>query len=236
MELNVWIALGAGFASFISPCTLPLYPSYLSYITGISVSQLTSQDDRKQMRMRTLSHTFFFILGLSIVYYALGFAAGVISEIFYQYRDLIRQLAALLIVLMGLFLLGIFQPKFLMRQVRVDVKVRSVSYFSSFLIGIGFAAGWSPCIGPILTAIIGLAASEQGIWLKMITAYTIGFSIPFFLLAFFIGSFRGLLKYADRMMKIGGALMVLIGILLFTGHLTRLAAWLNSITPSWLQF
>ncbi len=236
MELNVWIALVAGFASFISPCMLPLYPSYLSYITGISVSQLSAADNTREVRLRTLLHTFFFILGLSIVYYALGYAAGMIAEVFVQYRDMIRKLAALLIILMGLFLLGIFQPKLLMRDFKFNVRLKSASYLGSLLVGIGFAAGWSPCVGPILTAIIGLATSEPGLWLEMITAYTIGFAIPFFVLAFFIGSFRSLLKYSERIMKIGGAFMVVLGVLLFTGMLTRLTVWLNAITPSWLQF
>lgn len=235
-ELNIWIAFGAGIASFISPCTLPLYPSYLSYITGMSVSQLSSKDSTREVRKKTMTHTFFFLLGLSIVYYIFGFAAGMIADIFILYSDLIRKIAAILFVVMGLFLVGLFKPKFMMRDTRKHVSVKSASYLSSFLVGIGFAAGWSPCIGPILGAIIALAASEQGVWLQLTTSYVIGFAVPFFALAFFVGSFRSLLKYSERIMKIGGGIMIVIGILLFTGHWTKLAAWLNSITPTWLQF
>lgn len=236
MELNIWIAFGAGIASFISPCALPLYPSYLSYITGMSVSQLSSNDGTSEVRRKTMTHTFFFLLGLSIVYYIFGFAAGIIADIFVLYQDSIRQIAAILFVLMGLFLVGLFKPKFMMRDSRVNVSVKSASYLGSFLVGIGFAAGWSPCIGPILASIIALAASEQGAWLQLTTAYTIGFAIPFFTLAFFVSSFRSLLKYSERIMKIGGGLMIVIGILLFTGHWSKLAMWLNEITPTWLQF
>lgn len=232
MELNIWLALWAGVVSFISPCCLPLYPSYLSYISGVSVQQL-KEDTTKEVRLRTLSHTLFFIIGFSVIFYMMGAAAGLLAEMFQQYRDLIRQIAGILIVVMGLILLGVFKPQLFMREWKPQFS-RKAGYFGSFLIGIGFAAGWSPCIGPILSSIIGLSATEKGLWFPMITAYTLGFAIPFFIMAFFLGSTRWILKYSGKIMKVGGALMIVIGIMLYTDQLIKITIWLQSITPEWL--
>ncbi|WP_438351423.1 cytochrome c biogenesis CcdA family protein [Paenibacillus sp. FA6] len=235
-EISISLAFIAGLASFISPCCLPLYPSYLSYITGMSVHQLKTEQNKKEVRFRTLTHTLAFILGFSAVFYTLGFGAGFFGQFFSDNRDLIRQLSAILIILMGLFLLGIFQPKFLMKERKIDLKFKPAGYIGSFIFGIGFSAGWSPCIGPILAAIIAMAVSEPGAWFPLITAYTVGFAIPFFILAFFIGSTKWILKYSNLMMKIGGGLMLLMGILLFTDQMFRITIWLQQITPEWLKF
>lgn len=235
-NLNIGIAFLAGLASFISPCCLPLYPSYLSYITGMSVQQLKTEQNKREVRFRTMTHTLAFILGFSAVFYTLGVGAGLFGSFFNDNRDLIRQLSAILIILMGLFLVGIFQPKFLMRDFKMDFKFKPAGYIGSFIFGIGFSAGWSPCVGPILAAIIALAATEPGAWFPLITAYSLGFAIPFFVLAFFIGSTRWIVKYSGIMMKIGGALMLLMGVLLFTNQMTKITIWLQAITPEWMKF
>lgn len=234
-DISIWIAFLAGFASFISPCCLPLYPSYLSYISGISVSQLKT-DTTKEVRVRTMTHTLFFLIGFSVVYYAFGAGAGIIAQVFRDYQDLIAKLSGVLLILIGLFLLGIFQPQFLLREMKLKLNTKPAGFLSSFLIGIGFAAGWSPCIGPIFAAIIALATTEPGLWFSLTTAYTLGFSIPFFIMAFFIGSTKWILKYSDRIMKIGGAFLILFGVLLYTGQMLRITVWFNSITPEWLRF
>ncbi|WP_420819431.1 cytochrome c biogenesis CcdA family protein [Paenibacillus thalictri] len=233
--MNIWIALWAGVASFISPCCLPLYPSYLSYITGISVSQL-KEGNSSQVRVRTITHTLCFIAGFSIIFYSLGWGAGLLANLFIDYKDLIRQIAAILILVMGLFLLGIFQPQWLLKERKLQWKLRPAGYVGSVLIGMGFAAGWSPCVGPILSAILALATTEPGSWFKLITAYSLGFAIPFFVLAFFIGSTKWILRYSSRLMKIGGVLMIIVAILLYTDRMTRITIWLNQITPDWLKF
>ncbi len=235
-DTNIWIALGAGFASFISPCCLPLYPSYLSYITGISVSELRDSDKTKGKRLLMMSHTLFFVLGFSTVYYTLGYGTNVFSEFFSEYNGLIRQLSAILIILMGLFLMGVFKPQLLMKERRMNLVPKRAGYFSSFIFGIGFSAGWTPCTGPVLTAILGLAASEPGTWFGLTTAYSLGFAIPFFVLAFFLGTARWILKYSATVMKIGGGVMIVMGILLFTDQMTQITIWLNMITPEWLKF
>jgi cytochrome c-type biogenesis protein len=234
-DLNVGVAFAAGMASFISPCCLPLYPSYLSYITGISVTQIKA-DTSRQVRLRTMSHSLFFILGFSTVFFALAYGANAFAEAFREYQDVIRQVSAILIVLMGLFLLGVFQPQLLMKERKFDVSSRPAGYIGSFIFGVGFSAGWSPCIGPILSSILLLAASQPGTWAGLTTAYSLGFALPFFALAFFIGSTRWILKYSNLMMKIGGALMIVMGVLLFTDRMIEITIWLQSITPEWLKF
>ncbi|XID94129.1 cytochrome c biogenesis CcdA family protein [Paenibacillaceae bacterium WGS1546] len=232
-DLNVGIAFAAGLASFISPCCLPLYPAYLSYITGVSVNQIKT-DKSVSMRLKTMSHTFFFILGFSAVFFALAYGANVFTDFFRDYQDTIRKISAIFIVLMGLFLMGIFQPQLLMKERKLNLKWKPAGYLGSFVFGIGFSAGWSPCVGPILGSILLLAASNPGTWIGLTTAYSLGFAVPFFVLAFFLGSTRWILKYSNLLMKIGGAMMILMGILLFTDKMTSITIWLQSITPKWL--
>jgi cytochrome c-type biogenesis protein len=234
--LNVWIALWAGFASFISPCCLPLYPSFLSYITGISVAELRAGVSTHKARRSVMLHTVAFIVGFSIVFYSLGWAAGFVAEFFKDNAGLLRQIAAILIFVMGLFLIGVFQPQWLMKELKLSVKWKPAGYAGSVLIGIGFAAGWSPCVGPILSAILLLSTSEPGSWFALITAYSVGFAVPFFIFSFFIGTTKWILRYSSVIMKIGGAVMIVMAILLYTDRMTLITKWLNSITPEWLRF
>lgn len=236
MDVTVGMAFLAGMASFISPCCLPLYPSYLSYMTGISVSQLKSGADAGAARARTLLHSVFFSLGFSVVFFTLAWGAGQLSDLFIGHKDLIRQLSAILILVMGLFMLGIFQPQFLMKERKWHASVKPAGYAGSFVIGVGFAAGWSPCVGPILSAILALALAKNGAWLPLISAYSLGFAIPFVALALFLGSTRFILRYSNLFMKTGGAVMVFIAYLLYTDHMTRITIWFNAHTPGWLQF
>lgn len=186
--------------------------------------------------MLMMTHTLFFVLGFSTVYYTLGYGTNVFSEFFSEYDDLIRQLSAILIILMGLFLIGIFQPRLLMKERRFNLIPKKANYLSSFIFGIGFSAGWTPCTGPALAAILSLAASEPGTWFSLTSAYAIGFAVPFFIMAFFLGSARWILKYSATVMKIGGGIMILMGVLLFTDQMTKITIWLNVITPDWLKF
>lgn len=236
VTVTVWIAFFAGIASFISPCCLPLYPSYLSYMTGISVNQIKTGGNNKEVRLRTVAHSLFFSLGFSVVFFTLGWSAGRFADLFINYKDLIRQLAAVLIFMMGLFMIGVFQPQVLMKQWKWQASFQRAGYAGSFLIGIGFAAGWSPCVGPILSAILALSVTEDGAWLPLMTAYSLGFAIPFVVLAFFMGSVRRLLRYSEWLMKAGGAVMLVIAVLLYTDRMTRITIWFNAHTPDWLRF
>ncbi|MCS1350598.1 cytochrome c biogenesis CcdA family protein [Mechercharimyces sp. CAU 1602] len=229
-ELTIWLAFGAGVLSFISPCCFPLYPSYISYITGMSVSQLSDRAGQsKEMQRGTLLHTFFFILGFSIVFLSLGSLATWIGDIFNGYQSLIRMLGGVLIVAMGLFLLGVFQPSFMMREKKFEVKNKPVGYLGSSLVGIAFAAGWTPCVGPILGAVLTMASSDPSRGMLYTVAYTLGFAIPFFIMAFFVGRTRWILKYSGTVMKIGGGIMVVFGVLLYFDQMTVITSWLSNL-------
>ncbi|UHA72854.1 cytochrome c biogenesis CcdA family protein [Paenibacillus sp. 481] len=232
-DITVWIAFWAGVVSFISPCCLPLYPTYLSIITGMSVNQLKQDQGKREVRMKMLAHTFFFVLGISFVFFTLGLSATLLGSYLAQYRDVIRQISAVFIIVMGLFIIGIFRPDILMKERKLEVG-RKGGFAGTFLLGVGFSAGWTPCIGPILGAIITLSASQPSMGMTLTSAYSLGFAIPFFILTFFIGSARWLLKYSNMMMKIGGVIMIIMGILLMTDKLTILNNWLLNMTPEWL--
>ncbi|MEI5906726.1 cytochrome c biogenesis protein CcdA [Bacillus spongiae] len=213
MELNVLLAFGAGFLSFISPCVLPLFPAFLSYITGMSVTEL--KEENGMLRKRSLLHTLFFLIGFSSIFIALGFGTSYIGVIFINYQDVIRQIGAIFIFTFGLMILGLFTPKFLMKDRRIEFKTRPSGYIGSILIGMAFAAGWTPCSGPILGAVLTLAIDNPGSAMFLMIAYVLGFGIPFFTLAFFISKMSWLKKYNQKIVKVGGYLMIIMGVILF---------------------
>lgn len=223
-DLSIWLVFGAGLLSFISPCCLPLYPSYLSYITGISVKDL--QEGRGKFHRQAMLHTVFFTIGFSIIFIALGVSVSFLGNLFVDYQELIRKLGGIMVVAMGLVMLGIFTPKFLMKDSRMTFKKKPVGYLGSVLVGITYAAGWTPCVGPILSAVIMLGVANPNQAIMYTVAYTIGFIIPFFVMAFFIGRLKSILKYSGILMKIGGALMVVTGILLYTDQMTKITIYL----------
>ncbi len=234
-NINLWIAFGSGVLSFISPCVLPLYPSYLSYITGISVDKLKNDFDKGEIRNRALLHTLFFVIGFSLIFISMGFTASIIGDFFYQFKDLIREIGAILIILMGLFIGGWFKWNWLLKERRFELKNKPTGYLGSTLIGISFAAGWTPCVGPILAMILTLAAQDPSRGTILLASYSLGFAIPFFVMAFFISSTRWIVRYSDIIMKIGGVLLILIGFLLFTDQLNKITAFLTKwFGQSWL--
>jgi cytochrome c-type biogenesis protein len=219
-DVNVFLAFGAGFLSFISPCCLPLYPAFLSYITGMSVGEIKSENT--MLQRRSLLHTLFFLLGFSVIFIALGFSASLLGQFFDSYQDLIRQIGAIIIIVFGLIIVGVFQPEFLMKDRRYEFKNRPGGYLGSILIGLAFAAGWTPCTGPILSAVFIMAGTNPGSSMLYMVAYILGFAIPFFILSFFIGRLKWIKKYSHQIVKIGGYIMIVMGIVLFFD-------WMNKI-------
>ncbi|WP_114569780.1 cytochrome c biogenesis CcdA family protein [Exiguobacterium flavidum] len=226
MELTLWLAFGAGFLSFVSPCTLPLYPVFLSYITGVSVTDLQEKGVREK---RSLMHTVAFLVGFSIVFLVLGLSTSLFADFFITYKDVLRMTGALVIFVFGIILLGVWQPTFLMREKRLDLGERKGGFFGTVLIGIGFAAGWTPCTGPILASVIALAATNPSLGMFYMLAYVLGFSIPFLIMAFYVGRSRLLVKYSMKLTKVGGALMVMFGIMLYFDGLSKVAAWMSDL-------
>jgi cytochrome c-type biogenesis protein len=226
-EINIILAFGAGFLSFISPCTLPLYPAFLSYITGMTLDELKT--DRGILQKRGMFHTLFFLLGFSFIFIALGFGTNFVNTAYIQYQDLIRQIGAIFIVLFGLIVVGVFQPAFLMKDRKVQFKNRPSGYFGTILIGMAFAAGWTPCTGPILMSVLSLGAANPGSGVWYMLAYILGFAIPFFVLSFFITRMGWIRKHSMKIVKIGGYIMIAVGILLFFDGMTFIIRILSPI-------
>ncbi|WP_337248162.1 cytochrome c biogenesis CcdA family protein [Bacillus sp. USDA818B3_A] len=153
-EITIWVAFAGGLLAFISPCCLPLYPSFISYITGVTVGEIKNQQSHPNTRKTVLLHSIYFSIGFTIVYFALGFSASFIEKFFADYNDLIRMLGGIFLVAMGTFILEIFKPSFLMKDHRFHYTKKKVGFFNSVIVGIVFGAGWSPCIGPIFGAIM----------------------------------------------------------------------------------
>lgn len=233
-DVNVFIAFGAGFLSFISPCCLPLYPAFLSYITGMSVGELRSEN--AMLQKRSLLHTLFFLIGFSIIFIAIGFGTSFIGSFFREYQDLIRQLGGIFIVFFGLVIVGIFKPKFMMTDHHFEFKNRPSGYIGSSLIGMAFAAGWTPCTGPILSSVILLAASKPGSGVLYMLVYSLGFAIPFFILSFFIGRMKWIRMHSAMIVKVGGYIMIVMGIILFFNWMTKIIIVFQSLFGNFTGF
>ncbi|MDM5333727.1 cytochrome c biogenesis protein CcdA [Ureibacillus composti] len=233
-DINIFFAFGAGFLSFISPCTLPLYPAFLSYITGMSYSELTNE--KGMLQRRAILHTLFFLLGFSIIFIAIGFSTSLVKEFFISYQDLIRQIGAILIVVFGLMIVGLLQIDFLMKDRKFEFKNRPSGYLGTLLIGIAFAAGWTPCTGPILMSIIALAGTnpDSAIWYML--AYVLGFAIPFFVLSFFISRLGWIRRNSQKIVKIGGYIMIAVGVLLFFDGMTLIIRILSPLFGGFTGF
>lgn len=232
-QLNLFLAFGAGFLSFLSPCSLPLYPAFLSYITGVSVNDLKGQGILKSS---AFIHTILFLLGFSIIFLALGLSTSFIGTFFMDYKDLLRQVGAIFMVFFGLVLIGALKFDFLLSDKKIQFQKRPSGYVGSILIGMGFAAGWTPCTGPILAGVIALGVSDPGKGLLYMMVYSLGFSVPFLIMTFFIDKMNILKRNSNLLMKIGGYFMIGIGLLLYFNWMVKIIAWLSPIFGGFTGF
>lgn len=234
-DLTVLLAFAAGVLSFISPCNLPLYPAFLSYITGVSTDDLKQKG--KGISTKAMVHTSIFILGFSTIFIVLGMSTSFVGEIFIKYNNLIRQMGAIFIVVFGLVTMGLFNPSFLMRSHQFRIKNRPSGFIGTYVIGLAFAAGWTPCIGPILASVIALSMANPGSGMMYMSAFSVGFAIPFFAMSFFIGKMNWIKKYMNIIMKIGGTLMILFGIMLYFDWMTLIVSYLvNNVFNGFMGF
>jgi len=235
----VW-ALGAGALSFLSPCVLPIFPAYLSYITGISVKEIQGKRDAR-IRKKLLTHSLFFLLGVSLIFISLGIGATFLGQWIQNllYGDsglFIQRLAGIFIIVMGLFVAGWIKIPALMKEKRFQSTKKPMGFLGTFFVGVGFAAGWTPCIGPIFASILWLAASQPGHGVFYTLMYVIGFALPFLVLTFFLGSTRWIVRHSGIIMKIGGIIMIVMGIGLFTGLWSTITLYLfDLIEGTWLE-
>jgi cytochrome c-type biogenesis protein len=235
-NLTVAAALIAGMLSFLSPCVLPLVPPYLVYLTGISLERFADAEAERRVRRDTIAAAVLFVLGFSTVFVALGAGASAIGVVLRAYSGELAILAGLAIIVMGLHFLGFAPIGLLMREKRLAV-AKPVGLWGAYLMGLAFALGWTPCIGPILAAILAVAASEEtvGRGAGMLGIYSLGLGVPFIVAALavepfaaFLARFRAHLGLVEKTM---GGLLVLTGIAFLTGAVTQASFWLLDIFP-----
>ena len=236
-DLSLYIAFGAGLLSFLSPCVLPLLPSYLAFITGLSFEELTAEGIQGKRRKTILLHSFMFVLGFSSLFTALGASASYLGQFLAAHRDTIRIAGGILIILFGLFISGIFSFDFLQREKKFHLQNKPLGFLGSYFVGLTFAAGWTPCVGPILSSILLYASTQQDIWsgLFLLLAYSLGMGLPFLIcsvaLNTFLTTFRKTARHIGVITKIGGALLILVGILLLTDSLSYLSELFSQLIP-----
>ena len=234
-SLGLGISFTAGVLSFLSPCVLPLIPSYVSFITGLSL------DDVQRSRRVTLIHSLLFVAGFTIVFLLLGATATALGQALVRHRDWMGRIGGVLVIVLGLYLLGVFNIGAFARERRVHIASKPLGYAGTLLVGMAFAAGWTPCIGPILGGVLTYTASSADFnrGLALLFAYSLGLAVPFLLAAMMIDRFMELFqRYRGAliwMSRISGALLVAVGLLMITGSMTVLSAWLQRFTPEALQ-
>ncbi|MCA9471381.1 MAG: cytochrome c biogenesis protein CcdA [Nitrospirales bacterium] len=239
-QVSLLAAFSAGFLSFVSPCVLPLVPSYISYITGLSVEELANAQERERFRKAIMLNSLLFIAGFSSVFIAFGASASFIGQLLYEYQDLIRKVGGVLIAVFGLYLMGVLKLRFLMTERKLlHFEKRPLGYIGSFLVGTAFAAGWTPCVGPVLGGILAYASTTESMrdGIVLLTSYSVGLGLPFFLAAFgvdrFLTHFKKIRHYLGGISIVSGMLMVAIGVMLYTNGVTMLTSFLERHGIGW---
>lgn len=238
-NVTLLAAFGAGLLSFISPCVLPLIPGYLSYISGLSLDEMRGTGAvavaPPAVRNRVLMSSLAFIVGFSIVFVALGASASAIGQFLMTRLTVLGRIAGAIIILFGLHTMGLLRIDWLYQEKRVQTNRRPAGFFGAMVVGVAFAFGWTPCIGPILAGILAVAAAQNtiGEGVKLLLAYSLGLAIPFFAAALainrFFAAFARIRKHYHFIELTSGALLVIIGILIFTNRFTIIARTLQSL-------
>ncbi|MEL6521722.1 MAG: cytochrome c biogenesis protein CcdA [Pseudomonadota bacterium] len=228
------IALFAGLISFLSPCVLPIVPPYLAYMGGVSVSDMQeSETERRKVVLTAL----FFVLGLSTVFLFLGFTASAFGQFFLQNQGYFNLIAGILVMGFGLHFVGVVRFPFLEQEARIDAGDRGGSAFGAYVLGLAFAFGWTPCIGPQLGAILSLAASEADVskGTMLLAVYAAGLGIPFLLVAMYFPRLKGFMawmkRHMDRIERVMGLLLWTVGLMMITGGFSQFAFWLLEVFP-----
>ena len=225
-------ALLMGTVSFASPCILPLVPAYVSYITGISFDELVGRESRRKDVKTTLLHSIAFVVGFSIIFVLLGATASLVGQLLVEYLNIVRVAGGALMILLGLFVADIIPLPFLQRDAKLQLKTRPAGYAGTMLVGVIFAAGWTPCTGPFLAAVLMQAAQTETVVTGMVllTFYSLGIGIPFILSAVaisaFLSSFGKLRKYMKVIKVTSGAILIVMGVLLITDKMTLLTSYM----------
>lgn len=229
------VAFAAGVLSFLSPCVLPLVPSYIGYLSGMTLDEMSGR------RHRAIGHALLFVAGFSLVFIALGAGATALGASLRYHKLLLARLGGALIIVFGLYTIGAIRIGVFDRERRVELAQKPAGYFGSAIAGMVFAAGWTPCIGPVLGGILTLAGNEGhlGRGLLLLTAYSAGLAVPFLIAAAALDGFRAWFQrfrgWLPWVQRVSGALLIVVGVLLLTGEFTRIAGWLQGLTPEFLR-
>jgi cytochrome c-type biogenesis protein len=235
-SVGVLIAFGAGIISFLSPCVFPIVPSYLSFVTGMSLEDLKEGAERG----RTLTYALLFSAGFSLIFVLLGAAASFLGQFFRIYEVWIARIGGAVVIVLGLHLAGVFRIAPLFREIRVHISQRPAGYLGALGVGMAFGAGWTPCIGPQLGAIMTYAATRETFWegVGLLGIYSAGLAVPLLLTAVAVDRFlvfsQRMRRYQGALQKASGLLLVVLGVLLLTGTFTALTAWLVPFTPDFI--
>lgn len=221
-DVSIIIALLAGIASFVSPCVLPLVPAYVSYITGSTV---------QKGRLFTLVRAIGFVIGFSIIFILMGASASYLGQLFARYQFIFTKISGILIIIFGLQMVGVLKLDLLYKEVRFKGPKQATNWFSSILMGMAFAAGWTPCVGTVLASILLYAGSSTTVatGVLLLTVYSLGLGIPFILTAVFINKFTSLSnkinKYLPLISKVSGVVMIMFGVLLYLNQIQKLSQY-----------
>jgi len=233
--LPYYMAFAAGGLAFLSPCFLGLFPSYVSFISGSSFDTLISHGRKRRVITRTLSHSVAFVLGFSVIFVIMGSTISYVGRFFFQYQEWIRITGGIIIILFALASVGIFHLKSFTIEKRYHFRKKPVGYLGSFLVGLGFAAGWVPCSGPTLSAILVFTASETSAsyGMKLLGIYSLGLAIPFLVFGLFINLFLSSLKFLKKYQRafvyLNALVMATFGVLLLTGDIQKFLYWVPDL-------
>jgi cytochrome c-type biogenesis protein len=237
VHVSVGIAFLAGLVSFVSPCVLPLVPAYLSLLTGSSLEELQAQESSGELRALAIGHAIAFIIGFTLVFVTLGLTASAIGGVLNAHRVLIAQLGGVVVVILGLQMTGMLRIPVLMRDTRIHHQHERRTYWTSGLVGIAFAAGWSPCIGPILAGILAIASQQHNAEAALLLlVYSLGLAVPFFLTAVAIGAVLPVLNRIKRFLPAiefcAGVFMIAVGLVLVNNAFYTVAGWFYQFVPT----
>ena len=229
------ISFAAGLLSFLSPCVLPLIPSYVTFVTGLSL------EDVQRSRRIALVHSLLFVTGFTIIFLALGATATTLGRLMGYNREWVGRIGGVIVIVLGLYLLGAFNFGFFARERRLHIANKPLGYLGTVVVGMAFAAGWTPCIGPILGAVLTYTASSADLnrGLVLLLAYSLGLAVPFVLAALMIDRFMHLFTRYRKVMlwttRVAGVLLICVGILMLTDMMRLLTQWLQPFTPEFLR-
>lgn len=240
--MNFEIGLGGAFVggllSFASPCVLPLVPPYLCYLAGVSMDQFRNEEIAPGAASRVFLSALAFVIGFSIIFVSFGATATFLGQIVQDYLDWLSAIAGILIIVMGLHFLGVFRIGLLYREARVDVAHKPAGLLGAFMMGLAFAFGWTPCVGPVLAAILFTAGGQEtlGQGVQLLSAYSVGIGVPFLIAAAFAKPFMNFMarfrQHIGKIEKAMGALLVVTGILFLTGGMNKIAFWMLEHIPA----